>query len=728
MVSARNQTFKSEHATDGHFALRRYLGTINEATNHGRTETIPVREEPELLMGCIGGSPIPTFVIDGRHRLIYWNRALEELSKISAAEVIGTDRHWRAFYNRRRPCLADLLVAGEVAEIPRWYGNKYIKSPLIDDAYEATDYFPELGSGGRWLRFTAALLRDPRGSVLGAVETLEDITERKMAEEALLRAHEDLETRVRERTAELGRTNEILQRTTDQLSLLLESLPIVSYTRNASSGYEFTFVSHSVTEITGYQPREFMEDHRFWRERLHPDDRHRVIRSLREYGGDGTCRSEYRFRAADHSYRWFSDFWRPLRMPASPDPYFVGVWQDVTEEKRIRQENELRLQQIIQTHKLTALGEVVAGVAHEINNPVSFISYNIPLLEEIWETMAPVLKDNDAFGKSCSRRGLSREEVMENMEQIIQAFKIASTRINRVITGLKEFSRSDERSEKKALQINEVIQGALVIVGAQVRKTVAVIEQRFAPDLPPVRGHFQKLEQVIGNLLINAHQAIAAESKGKIIISTRHLPRLHAVVIVIEDTGKGMTRETMDHIFDPFYTTRRDSGGTGLGLSISYGLIKEHGGAIAVLSQPRLGSRFSIYLPIDGRQLPQLHPRLLLIDTDASFLKDMQAHFMEAAVWLIKSPADKEGVIRFLDDNPEVDWVITAADLNFMTGREVIAAVKEGHPLLYTALYGEEGSRRSNIPSPVRPTFTIEKPFPMEKLMKMIQEAGRQRL
>ncbi|MDI9570990.1 MAG: PAS domain-containing protein [Pseudomonadota bacterium] len=704
---------------------------IDSGADHCRREREEplAREELDLLMGCIGGSPIPTFVIDRNHRLIYWNRALEELSDISAAEVIGTDQHWRAFYSSRRPCLADLLVAGSVADIPRWYGKKYIKSALIEDAYEATDFFPELGDNGRWLRFTAALLRAPQGPVLGAVETLEDITERKAAEEALLKAHEELEARVRERTLELGRTNEVLQRTTDQLSLLLESLPIVSYTRNAAGGYEITFVSNSVTEITGYHPSDFTDNRHFWQERLHPDDRRRAIERLRETGGGGAYRCEYRFRAADQTYRWFSDFWRPVRMPDAPTPHLVGIWQDVTEEKRIRRENELRLQQIIQTHKLTALGEVVAGVAHEINNPVSFISYNIPLLEEIWNTVAPVLKDHDNFARSCARRGLSPEEVLDNMSQIIQAFKIASTRISRVITGLKEFSRSDERSEKKSLAVNEVIRGALVIVGAQVRKTVSLIEERLADDLPPVRGHFQKLEQVIGNLLINAHQSMPEDRKGKITITTRFLPRLDAVMIAVEDTGRGMDRKTLDHIFDPFFTTRRDSGGTGLGLSISYGLIREHGGTIGVLSRPQWGSRFSIFLPVEGKQLPRLQPRLLLIDADASFLKDLQTHFVAAAAWLIKSPADKEGIVRFLDETPEVDWVIVAADLQTLAGEEVIAAVRRRHPLLHSVLYGPDvQDRRRCLPSASPPTFTVVKPFAMEELVKLIEETGRQRL
>ena len=188
----------------------------------------------------------------------------------------------------------------------------------------------------------------------------------------------------------------------------------------------------------------------------------------------------------------------------------------MTEDKRIRQEGELRLQQMIQTHKLTALGEVVAGVAHEINNPISFIAYNVPILEEIWNTVETILSRSSAHHPDWEKRGLSYQEVCSNMQEIIQAFKIGANRISRVITSLKEFSRSDETAEKKLVAVQDVIAGALVIVGAQIRRTVSKIDQEIAEKIPSISGHFQKIEQVIANLLINAHQAIPAGQKGLI--------------------------------------------------------------------------------------------------------------------------------------------------------------------------------------------------------------------
>jgi diguanylate cyclase (GGDEF)-like protein/PAS domain S-box-containing protein len=160
------------------------IETLEDVTDRKLAEEA-LRESEQRLKAILEGSPIPTFVIDTDHRIIHWNRALEEMSGIIAEEVIETDQHWRAFYDERRPCMADLLVDRHLDEIPLWYEGKYTKSKLIEDAYEATDFFPYLGNNGKWLRFTAAALKDSHGFFIGAVETLEDITDRKLAEEAL---------------------------------------------------------------------------------------------------------------------------------------------------------------------------------------------------------------------------------------------------------------------------------------------------------------------------------------------------------------------------------------------------------------------------------------------------------------------------------------------------------------------------------------------------------------
>ena len=508
------------------------------------------------------------------------------------------------------------------------------------------------------MRFTAAVIRNSKGSVIGAVETLEDITQAKRAQEALLKAHEELEIKVKERTHKLAKANKALKETTDQLSLILEFLPIVSYTCNADENLTITFVSKRVKEITGYTPAQFTGNPYFWQEHIHPEDQNNVLKKLKSATKKGTHQFEYRFQTADGSYRWISDHRRLIKPGKRSRSYMVGAWQDITEDKRIRQEGEFRLQQMIQSHKLKALGEVVTGVAHEINNPVSFIANNITMLEEMWNAVEPILASDGASHPDWGDKGIGYVEVCTNMKEIIEEFKIASQRIKRVIAGLKEFARTDETIEKKPVKIEEVIQGVLIIVGAQVRKTVSRMDIYIDSNLPPIQGHFQKIEQVIANLLINAHQSITPDRKGRIIITARNIERLNAILIEIEDNGIGMKKEVMDHIFEPFFTTRRDLEGTGLGLSISYGLIKEHHGIIGVLSRPNIGSRFSIYLPLDAKTPINIRPAILCCDSDTSYLNEIKMSFVDVIDWHMRH-LKKPAKISLLIWRPIRKWIFS---------------------------------------------------------------------
>jgi len=139
-----------------------------------------------MLAKIIDGSSIPSFVINKQHRVIYWNIAIEALTGLKRGKIIGTDEQWRAFYSEKRPTMADLMVDGaQENEIETYYQGMCKKSPLIDGAYEAEDFFLDLGKNGRWLHFTASPIRNNNGDIIGAIETLEDATERKRAEENL---------------------------------------------------------------------------------------------------------------------------------------------------------------------------------------------------------------------------------------------------------------------------------------------------------------------------------------------------------------------------------------------------------------------------------------------------------------------------------------------------------------------------------------------------------------
>jgi len=131
------------------------------------------------------GSPVPQFGIDRNQKVLYWNKALEECGGLPAESISGTDQHWRAFYGEERPCLADLVLEGDNKAIPKWYEGRCNQSNLMDGHYEKTGFFPALGNNGKWLFFTATAIKNSRGEVVGAVETIEDITESKRAEETV---------------------------------------------------------------------------------------------------------------------------------------------------------------------------------------------------------------------------------------------------------------------------------------------------------------------------------------------------------------------------------------------------------------------------------------------------------------------------------------------------------------------------------------------------------------
>lgn len=143
-------------------------------------------DSQERLAAIVAGLTIPTFVIDAAHIVTHWNEACQKITGVPSREVIGTQEQWRAFYPSVRPVMADLIVTGSMEDmVAQHYGGKYSRSAVINDAFEAEDFFPHFGESGKWLYFTAAPLKDSTGLIIGAIETLQDVTVRKLAEEAL---------------------------------------------------------------------------------------------------------------------------------------------------------------------------------------------------------------------------------------------------------------------------------------------------------------------------------------------------------------------------------------------------------------------------------------------------------------------------------------------------------------------------------------------------------------
>jgi PAS domain S-box-containing protein len=158
---------------------------------HKVRQAIQIRIAQKTMQDLVQGAPIPEFVIDSNHRVVFWNKALEEYSGVAASDVVGTTNHWKAFYPSQRPCLADLIVDENIDGIARWYAGKQAQFPVINTNFVATDYFPAM-RGGTWLYFTAAPLRDHSGKITGAIETLQDVTSIRKKEDELEAAYEQM--------------------------------------------------------------------------------------------------------------------------------------------------------------------------------------------------------------------------------------------------------------------------------------------------------------------------------------------------------------------------------------------------------------------------------------------------------------------------------------------------------------------------------------------------------
>ncbi len=311
------------------------------------------------LQSIIQGSPIPQFVIDSNHHIIYWNEALEKYSGIRAEDVIGTNQQWRAFYPHERPCLADLLIDGTIDNIPKWYNEDFSKSRLIEGAYEATGFFPGMGKGGTWLYFTAAPVKDEKGIIIGAVETLEDITDLKRAEVVI----RESERRYRH---------------------LVEAVTDYIFTVRIESGQMAETVHGPGCEgVTGYTSEDFATDPGLWLRMIVVEDRPAVFDQSRAIlAGKDAPAIEHRIIRKDGVVRWVRNTPVLRHDPQGKLVAYDGLIQDITE----RMQADEALKQVIK--KLNLLSNITR---HDILNQLTALLGYLDLSQD--HEMDPVLRE-----------------------------------------------------------------------------------------------------------------------------------------------------------------------------------------------------------------------------------------------------------------------------------------------------------------------------------------------
>ena len=275
--------------------------------------------------------------------------------------------------------------------------------------------------------------------------------------------------------------------------------------------------------------------------------------------------------------------------------------REIVERKRAAEELQVRQKQLLHADKMTSLGILVAGVAHEINNPNGLIQLSLPQLEKAYRDMTPILdryqQENGDFKLGWFPYSRMKEEIPVMLHEMLES----SNRIRRIVEDLKEFSRRNDSGLDDKVDLNEVVRAALRLMDNALRKATNHFKVDYAIGLPSFRGNGHRIEQVVVNLVLNACQALTSKEQA-IHLRTYVLPQAGMVVLEVRDEGEGIDSETLERITDPFFTTKRERGGTGLGLSVSDGIIKAHQGRMEFFSQPGEGLRVRILLPIYNEQ------------------------------------------------------------------------------------------------------------------------------
>jgi PAS domain S-box-containing protein len=379
-------------------------------------------------------------------------------------------------------------------------------------------------------------LLDEKGEVIGFRGISRNVTERKKAEEALRRSEE-------------------------KYRAILEEMEDSYF--EVDLGGHLTFVNNSVCRHLGYSKEELMG----MSYKVFTDEDY--IKSLFQIYNE-----VYRTTTPNKGFRWkiirkdgsagvIDSSVSPLRNAKGEVIGFSGVGRDITERRKIEE-------QLILTDRLASIGQLAAGIAHELNNPLtSVIGFSDLLLE----------RDLPA-------------DVKADLKTVNQEAK----RTVNIVKGLLAFAR-EQRTEKSLVNINIIIQGVLQIRSYEQRVSNIEVDARFAPALSLVMGNGVQLQQVFINIIVNAEQAmIEAHGRGKLTIVTEQVGEI--VRASITDDGPGINPDNMKQLFTPFFTTREVGKGTGLGLSICHGIVTEHGGKLYAESKPGKGATFVVELPI----------------------------------------------------------------------------------------------------------------------------------
>lgn len=530
-------------------------------------------------------------------------------------------------------------------------------------------------ANGSWL-----LLSDYRTEDGGRVSIAADITDLKRREHALV----DSEERYR---------------------LLVETLPDGVMLHDSRSMLFLNSVGRRILGI----PEDFAVEKLQYQDFVTSDDKDNATTRIRAVleKGENVSPSERRIHTADGRDIWIEIAAVPFRKGSQR--MGLAVFRDLTETKQAQAEIERQREALHQSEKLSALGSLLAGVAHELNNPLSIAVAQAVLLEETNKDPKIIKRAKD--------------------------IRSAAERCARIVKTFLSMARQ-QTPERTSVDINELIRNALELMGYTLGSSGVEIETDLADKLPAIWGDADQLHQIIANLIVNAQQAMAATADHrKLSIGTHFDAEAGMVTLVLDDSGPGVPENLRSRIFDPFYTTKPIGVGTGIGLAVCHGVVETHGGTIEAVESPLGGARFIVRLPpaaaIDAvaAEKPETatvpEGRFVLVVDDEPDIAEALAEILALYGHRTEIAESGASALARIAEN-DYDLIVTDLRMPDMDGAALYKALQSDHPQLcgrMVIVTGDtlQSSAREFLETTGLPN--IEKPFVPDDVEKAVNQA-----
>jgi PAS domain S-box-containing protein len=555
--------------------------------------------EKNFTASLLQGATTPTFVIDRNHQILVWNRACEVLTGIHAADMLGTCNAWRGFYPEKRPCLADYVIDQVAPDNTPLFS----RSPIITEGLQGESWLEVCGKR-RYLLFRAAPVQNDRGEIVAAVETLEDITERKLLEEELVK----FTYAVSQSPTGIG---------------IADSTGIIEY------------VNPRFTEITGYT----LEDIRAGDSSLFKwvDASSKVYRELLSTINEGKeWRGRFQNRRKTGELYWEDALIGPIKNAAGEITHFIAINEDISD--RVRLEEELQYSQ-----KMDSIGRMAGGLAHDFNNILTAIAGYVGIMEFYVKEESPLTASLQHIRKSVDRAAALVQSLLDFSRK--QRTNLLSVDLNEIVSRVGKLIDSligEDIKTHYSLSENPL---EILADTVQIEQLLMHLVNN-ARDAMPNGG-----ELWIGTRRTYLDQDfIRRYGYGTV---------GDYALLTVTDNGSGMDAATREKIYEPFFTTKGVGKGSGLGLSVVYGSVKQHKGFLTCYSEPGKGTQFNIYLPIN------LEPSVAAAEEEQPFARPPDRTLLRGreTILLVEDDEEVQQIIRNLLE--EFGYtVLTAADGN----------------------------------------------------------------